>query len=184
MAGQKRKQQQETVVEEQPLQQETEVETTEIELTLEQRIAEIKNTISGVKNTLRSLEHSFRDLAVQYKHESKQKRKRRSERPAGEKKGEFKSVQLSPQLADFLGVPREEAMKRSEVSKLVYSYINKNNCYFPDRPKTIMKPDSKLTKLFGGKLSYPINSKNPDLGNGLSIYNMQKYLQDHFQTAA
>ncbi len=146
---------------------------------VEQGLIEMKNCITLLKNQMKEIEQTLKALTVQYKQESKKRRK--TKRQSGEhvKKGEFKPVKISAQLADFLGLKKDEPVKRDQVSKLIYAYIKENKLYFEDKPKTLMKPDAKLQKLFG-KLTHPINSNHPELGNGLSIYNMQKYLQQHF----
>jgi chromatin remodeling complex protein RSC6 len=93
-------------------------------------------------------------------------------------KGEYKPVKISTELADFLGINVDKPIKREQVTKMVYAYIKEHNLFFDDKPNTIIKPDNKLLKLFGD-FSHPIDSKHPELGNGLSIYNMKMYLQDH-----
>ena len=175
---------QETVQEQPITETSTEVQEPVVEeISLEEKLQQILQRFSAVKTDLKTLEQGVKALHIQYKQETKQKRKRKVER-SSEKKGEFKAVNISPELAAFLGVKADEPMKRDQVSKMVYAYIKKNDLYFEDKPKTIMRPDAKLTKLFG-KFSHPINSNNLDLGTGLSIYNMQKYLQQHFrQTTA
>lgn len=165
----------EPVIENIPEQESEIVETPSVE----QGLLEMKNYISLLKTQMKEIEQTLKMLTVQYKQESKKRRKTKRQSGDQPKKGEFKPVKISTQLADFLGLNADEPIKRDQVSKLVYSYIIKHKLYFDDKPHTFMKPDSKLKKLFGD-FSHPLNSKRPELGTGLSIYNMQKYLQQHF----
>lgn len=173
----------ETHQEQEQVQEQPEVEVQEVQdVTLDQRFEELAQQISSMKLLLSTVQSSLRTLKSSYKTELKTYKKKRSKKENGKKRGEFKPVCLSKELATFFNVKQDTVMERRDVTKKIYNYIQSHNLYLKDSPKTTMKPDAKLAKLFGPMTEY-IKAKNPELGQGLSIYNIQKYLQKHLTTA-
>jgi chromatin remodeling complex protein RSC6 len=166
----------ETIVQEQQTQstQQSQVLNTE---TTEQTVQAVTELLADLKSQIKFIEQAIKLMKVQYKQETKLQKRKRVRSPS-EKKSEFKPSLLSPQLCTFLSLEKGTTMPRDKVAKLIYTYIQKNNLYFEDKPKKIMKPDAKLQKLFG-KFEHDIMSTDPSLGKGLSIYNIQKYLKEH-----
>jgi chromatin remodeling complex protein RSC6 len=151
--------------------------------TLEQQFANIAKTTKSLKSMIVALETEQRQLKVAIKAELKSKKGARRQRKDSGKKSSFKEIQVSAELAKFLGVEKGTKMARPEATKMVYAYIKKNGLYFDSLPHTVMDPDSKLTKLLG-PFNLPVRSPKPELGNGLSIYNIQKYLSKHLNTVS
>lgn len=161
----------------------TEVETqVDIQVqTSESLINELSQMISGLKVNIRECEVALKVLKSQYKHDLKNSRKKRSKTVDRVKRGKFKKVQLSDAICAFLKVPKSSVMERGEATKRVYEYIKEKQLYREGGPRIFMEPDNKLSKLLG-PLEFPMSSNKPELGSGLSIYNMQRYLQKHFTT--
>lgn len=154
-------------------------ETSEVSQTTETLMSTLTEMISSLKVQVRDFESTLKQLKIQHKQELKSFRKKRKTKAPGDKRGEFKPVLLSDDICSFFGVPKGTVMPRSDATSKVYKYIQSNNLYHKDQPKTFMKPDAKLKKLLG-PLEHLLWSTKPEKGNGLSIYNMQKYLQQHF----
>ena len=102
--------------------------------------------------------------------------KRGQDDPMGEKAAERsktngfnKPVNVSPELAKFLGIKPDELIPRSHVTKAVNQYINGNNLKDPqDRRKIIC--DKTLTQLL-----QPGDKQ-------VTFLNLQKFLKVHYPT--
>jgi chromatin remodeling complex protein RSC6 len=82
--------------------------------------------------------------------------------------GFVRPSKLSNELAEFLGKPIGTEMARTDVSRLINSYIRVNNLQDPRNGRNI-NPDTKLRALL--KLG----------GNDeLTYFNLQKYMRPHF----
>ena len=75
---------------------------------------------------------------------------------------------ISNELAEFLGKPVDTEMLRTDVSRLINSYIRVNNLQDPKNGRTI-NPDAKLRAL----LKIGENDE-------LTYFNLQKYMKHHF----
>jgi len=80
----------------------------------------------------------------------------------------IRQMRISDELAKFLGVPVGTEMARTEVSRLINTYIRVNNLQDPQNGR-IINADSKLRKLL--RLG-----KNDEL----TYFNLQKYMRPHF----
>jgi chromatin remodeling complex protein RSC6 len=77
-------------------------------------------------------------------------------------------TRISDELAKFLGKPAGTEMARTEVSRLINTYIRVNNLADPQNGR-IINADSKLRKLL--RLG-----KNDEL----TYFNLQRYMRPHF----
>jgi len=82
--------------------------------------------------------------------------------------GFVRPQKISNELAKFLGKPVGTEMARTDVSRLINSYIRNNNLQSPQNGR-IINPDSKLRALL--KLG-----ENDEL----TYFNLQKYMSPHF----
>jgi chromatin remodeling complex protein RSC6 len=82
--------------------------------------------------------------------------------------GFVRPSKISDELANFLGKPLGTEMLRTEVSRIINSYISVNNLQDPKNGR-IINPDEKLRNLL--KLG-----ENDEL----TYFNMQKYMKVHF----
>ena len=80
-----------------------------------------------------------------------------------------RAQRITPELASFLGVPEDEMLSRSAVTRRVNAYIRANDLKHPDNGRVIMiEKDEKLRAL----LKVPEDEQLTDL-------NTQKYLGPH-----
>jgi upstream activation factor subunit UAF30 len=82
--------------------------------------------------------------------------------------GFVQPTRISDELAKFLGVPVGTEMARTEVSRLINTYIRVNNLADPQNGR-IINADSKLRKLL--RLG-----KNDEL----TYFNIHRYMKPHF----
>ena len=82
--------------------------------------------------------------------------------------GFVRPSKISNELAEFLGKPVGTEMARTDVSRLINSYIRNNNLQDPQNGRTI-NPDTKLRALL--KL---------DENDELTYFNLQKYMKHHY----
>ena len=85
--------------------------------------------------------------------------------------GFAKPTNVSKELCDFLGVPPDRMLARTEVTRMLNKYIKDNNLQDPDDRRTI-RPDSKLQELL-----------RIDSDTQLKYFNMQSYIKHHFVKA-
>jgi chromatin remodeling complex protein RSC6 len=82
-------------------------------------------------------------------------------------KGFSKPTSITKELANFLKLDCNTKISRTEVTKIINTYIKDNNLQDSDNKK-IIKPDTKLAILFG------------DVNEEINFFSMQKYLNKHF----
>lgn len=89
-----------------------------------------------------------------------------TKRPAS---GITKPTKLSKDLCEFLGVPEGTSLARTEVTKIINTYIKDNGLQDKEDRRTI-HPDNKLKKIL---LPIPADKK-------LSFFNMQSFIKHQF----
>jgi len=89
---------------------------------------------------------------------------------ATNRSGINKEVNVSEDLAKFLGVPADTKVSRIQVSRAVSEYITKHNLQNPSNRRNIVL-DETLSKLL-----------NPLADVTLSYFNLQTYLKPHYRT--
>lgn len=166
-----------------------------VSMTFNDIIKSALDEIVSLKTQIRSLEGTIRNVKVLYKEEMKANKssKKRRRRENGEKQvvnhGFVKPCPISDALASFLGLPSGTELARPEVTKLIANYVRENELWgtkvnkegIDVLNKTIIKPDAKLNKIFG-ELNILYSQKKPELGKGLSFFNLHSYLKknSHF----
>lgn len=164
---------QETPVPEVPV-QETPVQTQE---PIQAQIGKV----AGLVKTLKDVQNNLKDIAKKVK-KSKQEEKEKTKRVVSEEEkqrrretsGFNKPVEVSQALATFMGL-KEPKASRTDVTRFMCAYI-KDNKLQQGRSFSV---DEKL-KLVLGEAVFPINSKQPELGNGYTYFSLPKYLSPHF----
>jgi chromatin remodeling complex protein RSC6 len=151
--------------------------------------------IVSLKTQVRNLETAIRSVKTLYKEEQKlnksSKKRRRSEKTDKQvvTHGFVNPCTISEGLIEFLGLETGSTLARPQVTKLIAKYVNDNELWGTKMNKlgesvlnkTIIKPDAKLSKLFG-KPTILFSQKKPELGFGYSYFNLHSYLkrQNHF----
>ena len=75
---------------------------------------------------------------------------------------------ISPELAKFLGLPKEELIARTEVTRKITEYCKKHDLQKKEDGRHIL-PDKALKKL--------LDIKD---GEELTFFNLQKYMKVHY----
>jgi|TARA_R110001606_G_scaffold53977_1_gene132630 chromatin remodeling complex protein RSC6 len=101
--------------------------------------------------------------------------KNTQEDPDGEKakaraanNGFNRKQEITPKLREFLGLPTEELISRSEVTKFINKYITEKGLKHPDNGRQLIL-DDKLKELL-----------QPPADVIVTYLNLQKYLSPHY----
>lgn len=137
------------------------------------RCVDFASKLQNATIQLTSLRTEFKQLEKQLLKEIKtlQKTKgRKNKIPSANRKpsGFVKPSKITVELAEFLGLPLDVEIARTEVSKEINKYIKAHNLKDPANGRNI-HPDSKLTTLL--KLTDE---------DKLNYFNLQKYMKHHF----
>ena len=96
-------------------------------------------------------------------------KKRRVANPDAKKNNGFnKPTRVSADMCTFLGIPADQMVSRSEVSKAVHGYIKEHNLQKEENRRHI-NPDAKLRALLGSA---------PD--QEVTYFNLQRFLAPHY----
>jgi upstream activation factor subunit UAF30 len=76
--------------------------------------------------------------------------------------------QITPKLRNFLGLPEDELISRSEVTKFITKYITEKGLKHPDNGRQLVL-DDKLKDLLQPPADVPV-----------TYLNLQKYLSPHY----
>ena len=129
----------------------------------------LQSFVNDAKELISIVKILKKDNAKSQKQSGKRQRKVAadgSKRPAS---GITKPTKLSDDLCDFLGVPQGTSLARTEVTKIINTYIKTNKLQDESDRRTI-HPDEKLKKIL---LEIPE-------GKNLSFFNMQSFLKHQF----
>lgn len=138
----------------------------------------IKEEFSGVLNSLSAFRQQITMLQNQVrgleKHVNKRvkvlQREARKSKNKGNRKPSGFAVpsKISNELCEFMGKPSGTKVARTEVTKYIIAYIDKNGLKKSDNRKCI-NPDDKLSSLLDVSDS-----------DELTYFNIQKYMNKHF----
>lgn len=132
-------------------------------------VDKLSTMLNDIKEMISTVKTLKKEAAKAAKSGGKRQRKAPadgSKRPAS---GITKPTKLSDDLCDFLGVPKGSALARTEVTKIINTYIKTNKLQDENDKRTI-HPDAKLKKIL---LPIPSDKK-------LSFFNMQSYIKHQF----
>lgn len=130
------------------------------------RLKESSQKTKGV----RFLKTTRKRISVIREHNKRVSRRKQTEKRKNNNSGFLKPVQVSNELADFVGWNHGELHTRVEATKALCQYIKKNNLQSQENKRNIV-PDDRLRKL----LNYSDDPNTP-----FTYYNMQKYMTRHF----
>ena len=123
---------------------------------------------------LKELQDKVNILEAKMKKQEKELRKLKKEMiPESERKvrtpsGFAKPTYLSPGLCEFLGIPTNEELARTEVTKRVLQYV-KDNKLQNETERRVINMDDKLHKLL-----------NPEENEKVTYFTIQKLLKVHY----
>jgi chromatin remodeling complex protein RSC6 len=132
-----------------------------------EKLQTMVNEAKEIINVVRNLKKENAKLVrIKSKRQRKTMTGESTKRPAS---GITKPTKLSEDLCDFLGVARGTSLARTEVTKIINTYI-KNNKLQDESDKRTIHPDEKLLKIL---MPIPSDKK-------LSFFNMQSYIKHQF----
>ena len=124
----------------------------------------LKTLASNLKILHKEVQKEKKELIKNAKKTKKNRKKKTSV------SGFAKPSRISEKLAEFLEVPKEELIARTDATRMVLDYIKKKELQNPDYKKQIL-PDEKLRNLLEPHFTHE---------DKLEYFNIQKYLKYHF----
>lgn len=139
------------------------------------KFASIIETLQTFQNQLKDILTQVKSLQKEHVKLQKQKgkkvtKKQQSSETASKRQpsGFAKPTKLSAELCEFLGVPLDTMLARTEVTRILNEYIKKNNLQDPNDRRKIV-PDDKLKKILTLTEGVP-----------LSYFSLQSSIKNHF----
>jgi len=123
----------------------------------------IQTEITALRNDVKNLTKLVRKIKNTQEDPNGEKAKKRAENNGFNRKQE-----ITPKLKEFLGLPADELISRSEVTKFVNKYITDKGLKHPENGRQIIL-DDKLRELL-----------SPPEGVVVTYLNLQKYLSPHY----
>jgi chromatin remodeling complex protein RSC6 len=147
-------------------------------LTLKDLVNTTVKDLSEKMKVFRTIEHDLKKLSVVALKEAKKNKKNKKAKKLSSLHGFNAEVKISTELAEYLSIDPNGLYRPPQISSLFSNYAKANGLK-DETNKAIYKPDAKTLKLLG-PLIFPIKKANPELGNGVSIFNLNSYLKPHF----
>tara|TARA_Y100001970_G_C13949352_1_gene707419 strand:- start:64 stop:681 length:618 start_codon:yes stop_codon:yes gene_type:complete len=149
--------------------------TQTIESSMSEVLGSFTESIQALTLSLNKLKTDFKELEKKVLREAKSmdkvNAKRNRNKGTRAPSGFVKPAAISPELAKFLGVEPGVKMARTDVTKMITSYVKEHNLQASDNGRRII-PDAKLKAL--------LNVTDKD---EVTYFNLQKYMKHHFVKA-
>jgi len=148
----------------------------EVVVVTKDKFAEVLEVLQGFQNSLKEIIATVKVLQREHVKLQKQKVKKNTRRqsvsvdgaPKRQPSGFAKPAKLSIRLCDFLGVPHDSLMARTEVTKLLNEYIKANNLQDENDRRNI-NPDAKMLTILDNVVA------------PLSFFSLQSAIKSHFE---
>ena len=136
----------------------------------------INDTLTLFKMHISTLQQQVKTVEKNVRKELKKDKKKDKKKDMNKMKkapsGFAKPTKVTKELCDFMDKPEGSEIARTEVTKVLVSYIKNNNLLEQGEDlKNKIVPDAKLKTLLG--------IENDEL-NDLTYFNIQKYMNKHF----
>jgi len=148
--------------------EEEETNIEKIESCVEDLFRKLHAQFNDSQSILKTLASNLKILHKEVQKEKKELIKNRKKKTSVS--GFAKPSRISEKLAEFLEVPKEELIARTDATRMVLDYIKKKELQNPDYKKQIL-PDEKLRNLLEPHFTHE---------DKLEYFNIQKYLKYHF----
>ncbi len=149
--------------------------TQTIESSMSEVLSSFTESIQALTLSLNKLKTDFKELEKKVLREAKSmdkvNAKRNKNKGSRAPSGFVKPASISPELAKFLGVEPGVKMARTDVTKMITSYVKEHNLQASDNGRRII-PDAKLKALLN------VTDKEE-----VTYFNLQKYMKHHFVKA-
>ncbi len=140
----------------------------------------------NILNTQRQMLTNMRRVSKLYardrrdfeKNAARERRRARKDpnRKKREPSGFAVPTSLSNKLCDFLSIPHDTKLSRTDVTRKVTSYIREQNLQVPENRRSFV-PDKKLGSILG-----PL--QEVDKTKGFTYFNLQRYITPHITSSA
>lgn len=148
------------------------LDTHAIETSMTEVLASFSQSITALTTALAQLKSDFKTVEKQVLKEArtmdKVNAKRNKNKGSRAPSGFVKPAAISPELAKFLGVDSDTKMARTDVTKMITSYVKDNNLQDVNNGRKIV-PDAKLKALL-----------NVSGNEEVTYFNLQKFMKPHF----
>lgn len=147
----------------------------ELQTSFKELIGQLSQHTVASKGMLQSVKKLEKRVNKEIKDAKKSKKKgshKNGDKPKRQPSGFAKPAPISDALADFLGKKGGCEMARTEVTKLITTYIHDKKLQNPENKRHIL-PDEKLAALLC------VTDKDQ-----VTYFNLQKYMKQHFPKKA
>ncbi len=131
--------------------------------TCDQKLEAIHTELSALRSDVKNLAKLVRKVKNTQEDPDGEKAKKRAENNGFNRKQE-----ITPKLREFLAIPEDDLISRSEVTKFINKYITEKGLKHPENGRQIVL-DDKLRDLLA-----------PPEGVIVTYLNLQKYLSPHY----
>ena len=143
-------------------------EESNIEVLFNKLVTQFQDMQSVMKTLQSNLKLVQKEVVKQQKELKKKELKKKDKSDTKKKPSGFaKPTRISSDLENFLELPENSEIARTEVTTKIIAYVKKNELQNPENKKEIL-PDEKLGKLLN-------NGENK-----VTFFNLQTYLKPHF----
>ena len=146
-----------------------------IETSITETLQTFNNSIQSLTTTLNQLKNDYKTLEKQVIKEArvmdKAIAKRNKSKGTRAPSGFVKPTAISKELANFLDVPHDATLARTQVTKMITAYVKEHKLQAPENGRKIL-PDKKLMSL----LKCGVDEE-------VTYFNLQKFMKPHFVKA-
>ena len=142
------------------------------------KIDEMAKQLKGLANFVKDLRKENLQLVKELAKQEKKKAKKAEDRAKKGPSGFARPTAITAELAKFLGIPVDEMIARTDVTKKITSYVKEHNLQQQDNKRVILlkgKYGKALAKLLSPIVD-PVTGDTVDL----TFFNLQRYLKHHF----
>tara|TARA_X000000368_G_scaffold398046_1_gene367750 strand:- start:204 stop:902 length:699 start_codon:yes stop_codon:yes gene_type:complete len=146
------------------------------------KIDEMSKQLKGLSNYVKDLRKENLQLVKELAKQEKKKAKKAEDRAKKGPSGFARPTDITPELAKFLGIPADEKIARTDVTKKITGYVKEHNLQQVDNKRVILlkgKYGKALAKVLSPIVD-PVTGDSVDL----TFFNLQRYLKHHFPKSA
>ena len=142
------------------------------------KIDEMAKQLKGLANYVKDLRKENLQLVKELAKQEKKKAKKAEDRAKKGPSGFARPTDITPELAKFLGIPADEKIARTDVTKKITGYVKEHNLQQADNKRVILLK-GKYGKALAKVLSPVVDPVTGDAVD-LTFFNLQRYLKHHF----
>tara|TARA_A100001015_G_scaffold291268_1_gene365221 strand:+ start:550 stop:1260 length:711 start_codon:yes stop_codon:yes gene_type:complete len=146
------------------------------------KIDEMAKQLKGLANYVKDLRKENLQLVKELAKQEKKKAKKAEDRAKKGPSGFARPTDITPELAKFLGIPADEKIARTDVTKKITGYVKEHNLQQADNKRVILLK-GKYGKALAKVLSPVVDPVTGDAVD-LTFFNLQRYLKHHFPKTA